>query len=322
VKPKPQKPSDDRDGLFRADFLRVRRARNETGDVLRVTPTWVEPTFWLMVAYAVIGFAWGIFGHVHEYAVGQAIVRFSDRADLTALSDGTVLDVLARPGETVANGQILVRFYSSEETAELDRVEREFQLQLVALLRDPLDQDARQSMARLRSERDRMRSRLDERALRSPIAGIVSDILIRPGQHLSTGDPIMKILGKAPKLTVIAALPGEYRPLLKPGLPLELQLNGYPYSHEDLTISAIGDEIVGPGAVRRFLGSEVADAVPVSGPTVLVYADLSRRGFRWEGRERPYYDGMVGRAEVVVQDQSMILALVPGLRALLEGSHD
>jgi len=100
------------------------------------------------------------------------------------------------------------------------------------------------------------------------------------------------------------ALPGEYRPLLRPGLPLKLQLKGYPYSHENLSVSAIGDEIVGPGAVRRFLGTEIGDAFPIDGPSVLVYAELSPGGFTWEGRRRPFYDGMLGRADVAVQSYS------------------
>lgn len=308
-------------GLFRADFLKEHQKRNEAGEVLQVSPSWVYPAFWVVVAYAVIGLAFSVFGHVREYATGPAIVRFRDRADLTALSDGTVLDVSVRAGEAVVAGQTLVRFYSGEESAEVERVEREFQLELVNLLRDPSDQDARQGMARLRSERDRMRTRLGEKAVRSPINGTVSDIRIRPGQRLSAGDPVMKILGRSPQLMVIAILPGQYRPLLKSGLPLKLRLSGYPYTHEDLDVASIGDEVVGPAAIRRYLGIDIGDAVPVGGPAVLVYARLPSRSFTWEAHEHPYYDGMFGTAEVSVRSQPVIMALVPGLRALVERTN-
>jgi multidrug efflux pump subunit AcrA (membrane-fusion protein) len=318
----PPSPGDPAAKVFRSDFLREHRLRKDVGDLVRVTPSWVGPAFWLVITFAFAGLAYGVLGRVHEYAVGQAVVRFSDRADLTALSNGTVIGVAVHSGESVSIGQTLVRFYSGEESAEFERVEREFELQLVTLLRDPLDQDARQSMARLRSERDRIRLRLGEKALRSPIEGTVSDIRIRQGQLLTAGDPVMKIVGRTPKLMLIVALPGEYRPLLRPGLPLKLQLKGYPYSHENLRVSAIGDEIVGPGAVRRFLGTEIGDAFPIDGPSVLVYAELSPGGFTWEGRRRPFYDGMLGRADVAVRSQSTILALIPGLRAWTERWHD
>jgi len=304
--------------IFRSDFLREYRRRADTGDVLKLSPRWVQPCYWLVIALAVAGLSYGDFGRVHEYDCGPDVVRFTDRADLTALSEGTVADVLIRPGQPVLPGQTLVRFYSGEESAELERVEREFQLQLVNLLRDPSDPDARQSMARLRAERERMRSHLEERAVRAPIAGTASDIRIRPGQHLALGDPVITVVGTSPQLNVVVVLPGHYRPLLKPGLPLRLQLTGYPYVHQDLAVTAIGDEIVGPGAIRRYLGEDIGDAVPLSGPAVLVYVSLPRRGFRWEGRERPYYDGMLGRAQVSVRNQSVLVALIPGLRALLE----
>src|SRR5262245_49697795 len=315
-------PRTPRPGIFRPAFLQEYRQRSRTGDVVRIMPRWLGPAYWLVVWVALMLLGSSFVLRAHEYAAGPAIVRYSDRTDLTAITGGTVVDVAVRAEQWVVPGQILVRFHSGQESAELDGIEREFQLELVNLLRDPSDQAARQSMARLRAERDRTIARLDEKVLRAPIAGRVSDVRIRAGQHLESGDPVLTIVGPAPKLTVIAVVPGRYRPLLKPGLPLRLQLSGFPYAHQDLTIAAIGDEVVGPMAIRRHLGADIGDAVPRSGPAVLVSAALRGSSFRWEGRERSYYDGMQGRAQVSVRDQSLLMALVPGLRTLLERSDD
>jgi membrane fusion protein (multidrug efflux system) len=263
---------------------------------------------------------YAVFGQVNEYAAGPAIIRLGERADLTSITAGTVVNVLVRAGEAVKAGQILVQFYSAQESAELAQSDREFELELVNLLRDPSNQDARQSMARLRSERDRRLARLEERSMRTPIEGTVSDIRITPGQHLETGDPVMSVLGRSSRRLLIAMLPGYYRPLLRSGLPIRLELTGYPYVHQDLSVSKIGDEIVGPAAVRRYLGRDFADAVPLTGAAVLVYSELPGGGFVWEDRERVYFDGMQGRVRVKVRTQSALLALIPGLRKMI-GSH-
>ncbi len=309
------------DSIFRSEFLRAYRGRSQAGQVLRVSPRWVNSAYWLLICLGLTGLACAVFGQVREYASGPAVIRFGDRANLTALSGATISAVLVRPGETVTTGQVLVRFYSGPETAEFEQADREFQLELVNLLRDPSDQSARESMARLRSERDKRLAQLEGKVMRAPIDGTVSDVRIRPGQHLESGDPVMAILGSSPKRTVIAVLPGNYRPLLRAGLPIRLQLTGYPYVHQNLKVSAIGDEIVGPGAIRRYLGGDIGDAVPLSGPAVLVYAELPTQGFVWDRREREYYDGMQGMVQVRVKTQSVLLALIPGLRDILARSR-
>ena len=308
-------------GLFRGDFLREHRLQSREGEVLRLVPGWIEQAYWTSIFLAVVGLLFGVFGRLHEYASGPGVIRFSDRADLAALTDGTVISVEVAAGQHVSTGQVLARFYSKAEASELERVEREFELQLVNVLRDPADQAARQSMAALRAQRDEVLSRLEEKAVTATIDGTVSDVRIRPGQYLESGDPVLSIVGSAPRLLLVAFIPGQYRPLLRAGLPLKLRLTGYPYVHQDLMVTSVGDEIVGPGAIRRYLGQDIGDAVPVSGPVVLVYTDLPRRSFRWEGSDRPYYDGMQGRVEVAVRDQSVLVALIPGLRAVIEKLH-
>jgi len=304
-------------GIFRADFLAAHRQRTRAGDVLRVTPPWVGPAYWVVLALAVAGGVYAVFGQIHGYASGPAVIRFEDRAELTSTSDAIVSEILVRPGEAVAQGQVVVRLYSGTETAELNQAEREFELELANLLRDPSDQAARESMARLRSERDRRLAEVDERALRSSIDGTVSDVRIRPGQHLDPGDPVVSIVGRSPRRVLVAALPGNYRPLLRKGLPLRLHLDGYPYVHQDLRVSSISDEIVGPAAIRRYLGRDQGDMLQLTGAALLVYADLPGSGFEWEGRQRAYYDGMQGRVQVSVQKESIIVALVPGLRSVV-----
>ena len=115
---------------------------------------------------------------------------------------------------------------------------------------------------------------------------------------------------------MIAFLPGHYRPQLKPGARLKLELRGYPYAYQHLVIESIGDEIVGPEEVRRFLGKEIADTVPIAGPVVLVKARIRGRTFVASNKRFNFFDGMQGMAEVRVRTEPIIVSLIPGLAPL------
>ena len=181
---------------------------------------------------------------------------------------------------------VLVTLYLADRAAELERLNREFDLQMIKFLRDPADQAARSSLTTLRAERQLAQTRLEEQWLKAPHSGIVSDIRIRPGQHLTPGDPVLSLLGDDMRWVVIAMLPGHARPLLQSGTQMRLELAGYRYAYRDVAIQSVGDEIVGPAEVRQYLGQEIADAVPVTGPAVLVKAQLPSNTFqaRWPGR--------------------------------------
>lgn len=291
------------------------------GDLLRLSPRWLDWTYRLVSLLAAVGLLFLLFGTVHEYASGPALIRFAGRQEVTATANGTVSAVVVRPGQRVAEGQPLVQLYDAEEIAGLRRVEQEFELRLLERLRDPGDRAAEQSLGGLRTERDLARSRLGERVLRAPQAGTVADLRVRPGQNLlpgqvvaslSTGDPERP--AGPPRL--IALLPGQYQPQLRAGLPLRLEIQGYPYHYLHLRLDSVSREVIGPDEARRLLGPGVADTVALEGPVVIAGAPLPGTSFTIDGRTYRYSDGLPGRAEVQMRSQPILVALVPGLRAV------
>ena len=100
-----------------------------------------------------------------------------------------------------------------------------------------------------------------------------------------------------------------------------MELTGFRYAYQRLTITAVGNEVIGPNEVRRFLGQDVADAVTLQGSHVIVQAHVPARTFHAEGRWHNYHDGMHGTAEVRVRSERIVFALVPGLKAVFEGQH-
>ncbi|HEY1584323.1 MAG TPA: HlyD family efflux transporter periplasmic adaptor subunit, partial [Polyangia bacterium] len=265
------------------------------------------------------GALYAVVGRVNEYATGPAIVRVDGRIDLTAKLAGTVATIDVQPGQRVAAGQPLVQFFDDDESGELGRLREEFDLQLLKLLRDPSDGGARQALTSLRAQRELAAARVGQRLLRAPRPGVVSDVRIRPGQRLTPGDLVLSLVPDGARLSLVALLPGNDRPLLRPGMALGFELVGYGNEHHELTIDSVGDEVVGPNEAKRFLGPDVADTMPVDGPVVLVRAQLAARHFASDsddGRPLRYYDGLQARAQAAVRSERIAAMLLPALKAL------
>ena len=104
-------------------------------------------------------------------------------------------------------------------------------------------------------------------------------------------------------------------------MPLHLGLSGYRDVSGALTIDDIGDEIIGPQAARRYLREELADTVSLPGPVVVVRARLPSPTFVSDEGTYEFHDGMQGTAAVRLRSESILVALLPGFRALF-GKHD
>jgi membrane fusion protein (multidrug efflux system) len=303
--------------LFREEAVFHHAHDRAEGAVLALTPTWTRWTYWLLVGAVAAGIAWGVVGQVHEYAAGPALVRFDGRSDLTAQFGATVANVAVEPGQHVAAGEPLVQFHTDVESAELERVQQDFDSHVVMVLRDPLDQSARESLGTLRAQRDLAAARLEQRLVRAPRDGIVSDVRIRPGQHLDVGERLLSIVDEQASASLIVLLPGRYRPQLRRGMPLRFELDGYRYEYREASITSVGDEIVGAAEAKRFLGADVADSVEISEPVVLVRAALPTRQFSSGGRSFSYFDGLHARAQACVRSEPLLLRAFPVLRALV-----
>jgi membrane fusion protein (multidrug efflux system) len=308
-------------GIFRKEAVEYSVAGAREGDWLRLSPRWTTATSWLLLGLVVAFFGFAICSSIDEHSSGPAVVRLSGRTDVTASQAGLVTDVEARPGDRVAAGDVLLRFQSAREAAELAQIESEWKLQLVERLRDLSAAAPAQALIRLRAERDLAQFRLEERVVRASRAGIVRDVRCRRDQRVAAGDILVSLSSADSRPTLEALLPGEHRPLLRPGMPLDLELRGYAHAPQHLIVAAVSDEVVGPEEARRLLGPEVASAVPLNGALVRVEALFPRDTFESRGERYELHDGMWGVADVPVRSERVLVALIPGLRAVLERIH-
>jgi multidrug efflux pump subunit AcrA (membrane-fusion protein) len=306
-----------RDSLFRKEAEEAFASGGQRGAPLALAPRWISHSYWLIVAVAVAALLFALIAKVGEFAHGPAVVRALGRLDLATPTGGIVIGVDVQPGMRVAAGQTLVRFHTEAERQELDHIDREFELKLVRILLQPGDETARQSLASLRAARELAAARLKERQVVAPSAGVVRNLRIRPGQMLAPGDLVLTLVDEAnTAFSVIALVPGQFRPMLKPGMPLRFELEGYPQLASHLVVESVGDEVVGPSEMRRYLGQELGDTLAVQGGLVLVRALLPQATFRWKGQDYGFYDGIPGRVDVRVRSLRLLAMLFPALEEL------
>ncbi|WP_279635650.1 efflux RND transporter periplasmic adaptor subunit [Corallococcus carmarthensis] len=291
--------------------------RQQDGDVLRLAPDWTRWTFWWLALILGVGLLMCVVGTVSEYAVGPALVRVEQRRDVTAQSAGVVATVEIQPGQRVAAGQVLVTLQSEEEDAELARIEHQMELLLLRYMRDLTDQGALQALTALRAEREQAQARLKARSLVAPLEGFVGDVRIHPGQYLAVGTLVASIVENDAPAYLLAILPGYYRPFLRPGMPLRVELEGFQYEYRELVIESVGEQLIGPGELKRYLSPDLADTMEdPKGPVVLVRAPIPSRSFSIRGRRFEYFEGMPARAQVAVRSEAIFVAMIPGLKVL------
>ncbi|MDI1443441.1 HlyD family efflux transporter periplasmic adaptor subunit [Polyangium sp. 6x1] len=306
--------------MFRREALRRHAGRLE-GDILRTPSGWTTWSYRILVAALVVTFAFTVLATMSEYASGPAVVWVPGKLDLTATVQGTVHSIDVRSGQRVEAGELLVRLQSWQAEAELSRAQREFDLQLMKTLRDPSDAQARQTLTSLRAQKDLAKARLEQLSIRAPHAGVVGDVRIRPGQAVAMGDVVLHLLDASREPSILAIVPAQYRPQLRPGMSMRFELKGYRFAYTEATITSVGNQIIGPHEVQRYLGQELGDTVEIKGPVVLIESVPSSPTFEIEGQRFDFHHGMSGVGEVRVRSERVIVALIPGLRVLLRGTH-
>jgi multidrug efflux pump subunit AcrA (membrane-fusion protein) len=299
-------------GLFREEAIAAAEPRR-WGDVIRVTPTWLSWAYWLLVLLVIGSVAFVAFGTVATYSSGTAVIRSTARTDVTTRAAGNVTTVEVAPSEHVAAGAVIARLDDVAQRAAVDRTTQAFDAQLRNHMLDPGDPSADAQVRSLRLQLEQTRTALDERAIRAPSAGVVSDLRVRPGQHVEPGQTAATLVEGAGGLEVIALLPGEDRPQLSAGMPLRLELVGYRYAYQSLIIDSVSPDVLAPSEAVRVVGPEVA-ALQLAGPVVVVRGRLASKDFVADDRTYHYHDGMLATAEVRVRSEPIIFAILPGLK--------
>lgn len=301
--------------LFRPEAIAAAEPQR-WGDVVRVSPTWLPVAYWVLVLLLLGSAAFMTFGTVATYSTGMAVIRSTSRVSVTLQNAGNISSVLVQPGDRVEAGTVIAKLDDVDQRSAVERINKEFESQLRNHMLDPNDPSADSSLRALRLQLEQSRAALDERQIRARTAGTLSDLRVQPGQHVEPGQVAASIVEGGGGLEVIALLPGEDRPQLSPGMQLRLELIGYRYAYQVLTIDSVSSEVIAASEARRILGPDVAEGMAMGGSVVVVRGKLTSNEFEADDQIYRYHDGMLGKAEVRLRTERIVFAIIPGLRRL------
>lgn len=304
--------------LFRPEAVEHHlQPKSDHGEPIRIAPHWSSRVYWTLLALMCVGILGIAVGEISQYSSGPAVVRQQGRAEVAAVGAGSLVSIDVEPGQRVAKGQVLARMRDVAERAEYESTRTDFHAQLRNRLLDPTDEAAAQQLRTLQRQLESAEAALEQRVVRAPTDGVVTDIGVEAGQHVDAGDAVMAIVDdRVAGLELVAFLPGGDRPQIEPGMPLRLELLGFDYAYQDVIVESITEGVVGPNEAKRMLGPQLADTLPLGGGVVMVRARLPTRTFVSDGTEYPYHDGMGGVAEVRMRDETILEMLVPALKEM------
>ena len=305
----------DKGSLSRPEALEAHRNRGTEGAPIHISPAWVRRAYPLIILAVLVAAAFTIFIKVPTYSTGRGLVIL-DGTTVTAPAMGTVDQLYVTPGQAVEKGSILVKLQSAAEQDELTNAKAELDNATRGYLSEQSDENAKKQLASIWARYNTAKSKLEQRTIRAPKAGTISDIRTRNGALLQPGDQIVTIVeGDQTMPEVIAFLPAKDRPRLRPGQTLQVGLLGYTKIRESAEIISVGREGVGAAEVAKMLGQSLADTLkmPPDGSYVVVRARLPRRTFETDHAILRFHHGMQAETEVKIAEKPFLVTLFPAL---------
>mgnify|MGYP001492383016 CR=1 FL=1 len=172
---------------------------------------------------------------------------------ITTEIPGMVREILFESGATVTQGDLLIRFDTSTEEAQLRALEARVEWAQTNLARieslrientlsqAELDQ-AELELKQNQANADAVRATIAKKTIRAPFAGRLGIRQVNPGQFLDAGKPIIS-LHSLSTLYADTSLPQQVLSRLKPGLNVRVSTDTYPGKFFDGILTAINPDL-------------------------------------------------------------------------------
>ena len=160
----------------------------------------------------------------------------SEEVELASQAAGRVLRLLARPGDSVQAGQLLVVLDQTQLRAEVAALKARAERDQIndTRYRQLVQQGAATTIQRDEyraaaiASREELRARSADLAykdVRAPIDGILGDLTIKPGDVLQAGIPFSRII-RNQRLQARIDIPANQANRVRPGQPVQLRRSG------------------------------------------------------------------------------------------------
>ncbi len=183
-----------------------------------------------------------------------------------------------------------------------------------ALQRDMLAAEAADREARLRStlnDLDRQRAEIAaQRALvvRAPVAGRVTSVQATAGQRAEPTRPVLTLVPDGSELRAELFVPSRAIGFVRPGQVVRLMYDAFPFQHFGThrgIVESVSEAMIAP--------EDVAGPVRPQGPAYRVSVRLDRATLAAGGRELSLQPDMTLRADIVLEERSLIAWLLEPL---------
>jgi membrane fusion protein (multidrug efflux system) len=275
---------------------------------VHLSPRWVRIAVPAILGMATLLTILAALVHVPSYSRGTVVVTMNG-SNVISNASGRITKVLVMPGQHVSAGDPLIILDATRERADFEQIDTIYRNQLSTFLFDTTDEAARQSLAGILAQRTSIAGALTAKTIAAPIDGVISTVLVTDSVNL--GEQVATIIPAGSEPSVVAFMPGSDLSRIKKGMLLRLELVGYQGVHEELEITDVGTEIIGPATARKVLGQKLADAVPLPPSIVIVKARLPAASFESAGKTYSYFDGMEAIGEIEVDTKSFLSVVIP-----------
>lgn len=241
------------------------QVRVATAEMAQMAPqTWVAGT---VISRSDARLAAEVAGRLLQVAeVGTRV----EQGDVVAVIEDTALKLRAAELQAEVARVEARLVYLNGETERQQRLARDNLAAKSALALTTADRNVAQSeLAVARSRLEQVQDQIERTQLRAPFEGVVVERLVNPGERVTSGDSVVRLIDNE-HLEVVARVPLDYLPHVQTGQTLNLRTGGDILPGQVRTVVALGNELVHVFEVRLDVDAQyfaAGQTVRVSVPT-------------------------------------------------------
>jgi membrane fusion protein len=265
--------------------------------------------------------------------------QIDDQLTLQRKQAKTATDFVAKIKPVLEKGVISMAQFNAYQSQALTQ-----QAQVKTLERQRLETDQQLSSLRAQSTQlpldtaakaNQLRGRLAQLAaqlaqseaaggtiLHAPRAGIVSTLLVKPGQNVALGQPLLSILPRGSELEAQLLVPSNAIGFVHEGTPVVLRYQAYPYQkfgQQYGNVVQVSRSALSPAEAATLLGQKVTT------PLYRVLVSLDRQTIDAYGKAEALKPGMALNADLLLDRRSLwqwVFEPLYGLRQQLTARGD
>ncbi|HZS09476.1 MAG TPA: HlyD family efflux transporter periplasmic adaptor subunit [Blastocatellia bacterium] len=280
----------------------------EVAEVLTELPSWVSRgLLYVIAAFVVVALLWAGLSKVDVTINARGTLVPDGYVRLVqAAAAGVVRQVLAREGEQVESGRILLQLDAAEARTRLWKLREELltsqeQLRRAQALGGPgpttLDQQNR--LARLQSEITAAEIALGHTTITAPVSGVITTLEVRSsGAVVQPGQTVATIAPAGARLLLETQVLNKDVAMVDKGLPVKLQFDAFPYQDYGVIEGVVVD--ISPDAQNS----------KEQGSFYKVMIAPQQNEFIARGRRLPLRPGLTATALVITARKSVLSILL------------